>query len=146
MVKGTEHFRNILRHIVITDPSVLSLRIGQSLYFANAQFLEDYINGRIIDDGDLKHVIWMCSSVNEIDLSALETLELINIRLKELGIDLSLSEVRGPVMDRLRRGALLEHLTGGVYLSQFEAFRAVSCQGKGASALAAQDFANELCS
>jgi SulP family sulfate permease len=146
LVKGTEHFRNILRHKVITDPSVLSLRIDQSLYFANARFLENYIYDRIIDDRDLKHVILMCSAINEIDLSALETLELINIRLKELGIDLSLSEVKGPVMDRLRRGALLEHLTGDVYLSQFAAFHAVTRQAEGASALAAQDLADELCS
>lgn len=145
LVKGTEHFRNILRHKVITAPSVLSLRIDQSLYFANARFLEDYIYDRIIDDNDLKHVILMCSAVNEIDLSALETLELINIRLKELGIDLSLSEVKGPVMDRLRRGSLLEHLTGNVYLSQFAAFNAVTNQVERASASAAQDFAAEFC-
>lgn len=144
LVKGTEHFRNTLRHEVITAPSVLSLRIDQSLYFANARFLEDYIYNRIIDDKDLRHVILMCSAVNEIDLSALKTLELINIRLKELGIDLSLSEVKGPVMDRLLNGSLLEHLTGGVYLSQYAAFRAVTCQVEGASALAAQEFVGEF--
>lgn len=123
LVSGTEHFRNILRHQVHTDPTVLTLRIDQSLYFANARFLEDYIYDRVIDDKGLKHVVLMCSAVNEIDLSALETLEMINIRLKEMGIDLSLSEVKGPVMDRLSRGDFLSHLTGTVYLSQFEAFK-----------------------
>ncbi|NNK16340.1 MAG: sodium-independent anion transporter, partial [Sulfitobacter sp.] len=72
-----------------------------------------------------KHVVLMCSAVNEIDLSALETLEGINTRLKELGITLSLSEVKGPVMDRLQRGDFLEHLTGAVFLSQFDAFKAL---------------------
>ncbi|NNK17493.1 MAG: sulfate permease, partial [Sulfitobacter sp.] len=114
LVRGTEHFRNIHRHRVLTDPAVLSLRIDQSLYFANARFLEDYIYDRIIDDKSLKHVVLMCSAVNEIDLSALETLEGINTRLKEMGITLSLSEVKGPVMDRLQRGDFLEHLTGAV--------------------------------
>lgn len=33
-----------------------------------------------------------------------------------------LSEVKGPVMDRLRRSALLDHRTGSVVVSQFEAF------------------------
>ncbi|UWR21844.1 SulP family inorganic anion transporter [Sulfitobacter sp. S190] len=125
-VTGTEHFRNILRHDVQTDPQVLSLRIDQSLYFANARFLEDYIYDRVIDDPQLRHVVLMCSAVNEIDLSALETLEMINIRLKEMGIDLSLSEVKGPVMDRLHRGHFLDHLTGRVFLSQHDAFRALS--------------------
>jgi SulP family sulfate permease len=117
LVPGSQHFRNIHRHEVLTDPKVLSLRIDQSLYFANARFLEDYIYDRVIEDKGLKHVILMCSAINEIDLSALETLELINIRLRELGIDLSLSEVKGPVMDRLRRGHFLDRLTGKVYLS-----------------------------
>ncbi|MFK7837460.1 MAG: SulP family inorganic anion transporter [Sulfitobacter sp.] len=125
-VAGTEHFRNILRHEVLTDPTVLSLRIDQSLYFANARFLEDYIYDRVIEDKALKHVVLMCSAVNEIDLSALETLEMINIRLREMGIDLSLSEVKGPVMDRLDKGHLLDHLTGQVYLSQHDAYRALS--------------------
>jgi len=125
-VAGSEHFRNVLRHAVKTDPQVLTLRIDQSLYFANARFLEDYIYDRVIEDKDLKHVVLMCSAVNEIDLSALETLELINIRLKEIGIDLSLSEVKGPVMDRLKQSAFLDRLTGEVFLSQFEAFKALS--------------------
>lgn len=125
-VAGSEHFRNILRHAVKTDPQVLTLRIDQSLYFANARFLEDYIYDRVVEDKDLRHVVLMCSAVNEIDLSALETLELINIRLKEIGIDLSLSEVKGPVMDRLKQSAFLDRLTGQVFLSQFEAFKALS--------------------
>ncbi|MFK7838576.1 MAG: SulP family inorganic anion transporter [Sulfitobacter sp.] len=146
LVKGTEHFRNIMRHEVITDPSVVSLRIDQSLYFANARFLEDYIYDRILDDTDIKHIVLMCSAVNEIDMSALETLEQINIRLKELDIVLSLSEVKGPVMDRLQRGTFLEHLTGQVYLSQFAAFQATKRHGATGSALVTQDSPNVLCS
>ncbi|NNE87166.1 MAG: sulfate permease [Silicimonas sp.] len=125
LVPGTEHFRNILRHSVVTDPRVLTLRIDQSLYFANARFLEDYITDRVIDDEALRHVILMCSAVNAIDLSALDTLDRINARLSELGITLSLSEVKGPVMDRLQRGKFLDRLTGEVYLSQFVAFSAL---------------------
>ncbi len=125
LVPGSEHFRNIHRHAVITDPTVLGLRIDQSLYFANARFLEDYVYDRVIDDKAIKHVVLMCSAVNEIDLSALETLEAINMRLAEMGIDLSLSEVKGPVMDRLGRCHLLDRLTGDVYLSQYDAFQAL---------------------
>ena len=131
LVCGTEHFRNIHRHPVLTDPAVLSLRIDQSLYFANARFLEDHIYDRVIDDRALRHVVLMCSAVNEIDLSALETLELINERLKDIGISLSLSEVKGPVMDRLERSDLLAHLTGSVFLSQYEAFMALRCEAPG---------------
>ena len=125
LVEGTEHFRNVLRHNVLTDPEVVTLRIDQSLYFANARFLEDLITDRVIEDKGLKHVVLMCPAVNAIDLSALETLENINARLGEMGISLSLSEVKGPVMDRLKRSRFLDHLTGKVYLSQFNAFDAL---------------------
>ena len=128
LLEGTQHFRNIHRHDVLTDPAILTLRIDQSLYFANARFLEEYIYDRVIDDQGLKHVVLMCSAVNEVDLSALETLEQVNSRLMEMGIRLSLSEVKGPVMDRLQRGAFLDRLSGQVYLSQYNAFSALKAE------------------
>jgi sulfate permease, SulP family len=126
LVPGTQHFRNILRHKVETHPEVLTIRIDESLYFANARFLEDYVYDRVVPDKSLKHVILMCSAVNEIDMSALESLEAINHRLKGLGITLHLSEVKGPVMDRLQRAHFLDELTGRVFLSQYDATLALT--------------------
>ena len=126
LVPDTQHFRNINRHKVVTDPSVLTIRIDESLYFANARFLEDFLLDRVVGDKKLKHVILMCSAINEIDLSALESLEAINHRLDEMGIVLHLSEVKGPVMDRLKCAHFLEELTGKVFLSQYEAITALA--------------------
>ena len=123
LVPGTQHFRNILRHEVETDPALLTLRVDQSLYFANARFLEDLIQDRIAEDCALRHVVLMCSAVNEIDFSALESLEAINERLKAAGITLHLSEVKGPVMDRLKRSHFLDEMGGQVFLSQYDAWR-----------------------
>lgn len=120
-VPGTGHFRNIERHQVITTPGVLALRVDESLYFANARFLEDRIAALVADRPGLRHVVLMCPAVNEIDASALESLEEINRRLSEAGIRFHLSEVKGPVMDRLHRSTFLSHLTGEVFLSQHEA-------------------------
>jgi len=120
-VPGTEHFRNIARHAVITSPEILSLRVDESLYFANSRYLEDRIAALVAERPQLRHVVLMCSAVNAIDASALESLEEINHRLKDSGIALHLSEVKGPVMDGLRRSHFLDDLTGGVFLSQFEA-------------------------
>lgn len=120
-VPGTEHFRNILRHDVITDPSIVTLRIDESLYFANARYLEDKIQNRVAGDPNIRHVILQCSAINEIDLSALESLEMVNERLREMGVQLHLSEVKGPVMDRLKEQHFLKEMTGRVFLSQFEA-------------------------
>ncbi|WP_298432490.1 SulP family inorganic anion transporter [uncultured Jannaschia sp.] len=120
-VPGTEHFRNILRHEVLTDPRIVSLRVDESLWFANARYLEDHIQARIADDPTIRHVVLQCAAINEIDLSALESLEAINARLDEMGVALHLSEVKGPVMDRLRRGDFLSHLSGRIFLSQHDA-------------------------
>lgn len=68
-------------------------------------------------------MILQCSAINEVDLSALESLEAINERLHEMGVRLHLSEVKGPVMDRLKREHFLSELTGQVFLSQFDAVK-----------------------
>ena len=125
LVPGTEHFRNIKRHEVLTTPELVTIRVDESLYFANARFLEDYILDRIAEDCDVKHVVLMCPAVNEIDSSALESLEEINKRLQDGGIKLHLSEVKGPVMDRLQKSHLLHDLTGQVFLSQYAAMKAL---------------------
>jgi SulP family sulfate permease len=125
LVPGTHHFRNVLRHKVETHPEVLTIRIDESLYFANARYMEDYIYDRVVPDCPLRHVVLMCSAVNEIDMSALESLEAINHRLRDLGVKLHLSEVKGPVMDRLRRAHFLEELTGRVFMSQYDAMMAL---------------------
>ncbi|MGB5863211.1 MAG: sulfate permease [Sulfitobacter sp.] len=126
LVPHTQHFRNILRHDVLTDPQLLTLRIDQSLYFANARFLEDYIYDRIADDAAVRDVVLMCSAINEIDMSALDTLEVINERLRGLNIKLHLSEVKGPVMDRLHHANFLDDMTGEVFLSQYDAYTALN--------------------
>ena len=121
-VPRTEHFRNIERHEVITLPHILSIRVDEALTFLNARWLEEFVLERVAEQPQLRHVILMCSAVNQIDASALESLEAINHRLGEAGIGLHLSEVKGPVMDRLHRTRFLEELNGQVFLSQDSAF------------------------
>jgi SulP family sulfate permease len=126
LVPGTEHFRNVERHQVITDPGILSIRVDESLYFANARALEDAIYERIADQPELKNVILMCPAVNAIDASALESLEAIAHRLDSAGIEFHLSEVKGPVMDALMRSDFLHHFKGRIFLTQFEAVTALA--------------------
>ncbi len=117
-VPGSEHFRNIERFDVVTSPHVLSVRVDQSLYFANARYLEDHLYDLVASRPDVRDVILMCPAVNWIDASALESLEAIVDRLKAAEVTFHLSEVKGPVMDRLKRSDFFEHLTGQVFLSQ----------------------------
>ena len=123
LVPGTQHFRNIRRHDVDTDAAILTLRIDESLYFANARYLEDYVLDRVTRDTAIRDVVLMCSAVNDVDFSALESLEALSARLSDMGIRLHLSEVKGPVMDKLTRSHFITHMTGNIYLSQFEAIQ-----------------------
>ena len=126
LVPGTQHFRNIHRHKVETDPAILTIRIDESLYFPNARFLEDYVLDRVGKDGPIRHVVLMCSAVNVIDFSALEALEALNHRLKDMGFTLHMSEVKGPVTDRLKKSHFLDDLSGRVFLSQYDAWVALT--------------------
>ena len=125
-IPGTAHFRNVKRHTVVTDPEILSLRVDESLYFPNARFLEDLINEAVAANPAVRHVILECPAVNTIDASALESLEAINHRLKDGGIAFHLSEVKGPIMDRLKRSHFLEELTGKVHLTQYDAVASIN--------------------
>ncbi len=126
LVPGSHHFRNIHRHKVETDPTLVTLRVDESLYFANARFLEDLIQKRVTNGSAVRNVVLMFSAVNEVDYSALESLEAINHRLKDMGVVLHLSEVKGPVMDRLERSHFLDQMDGKIFLSQYDAWSALS--------------------
>lgn len=121
-VPETEHFRNVKRHKVITDPRILTLRIDEALTYLNARWLEEFVLEQVAEHPRLRHLILMCSAVNAIDASALESIEAINHRLADAGVRLHLSEVKGPVMDMLERSRMLDDLTGHVFLSQNDAF------------------------
>jgi sulfate permease, SulP family len=121
-VPGTGHFRNVERHTVLTLPHLLTIRVDESLTYLNARWLEEYVLEQVAERPALRHVVLMCSAVNAIDASGLESLEAINHRLSDGGITLHLSEVKGPVMDRLKRTHFPEELSGRVFLSQDSAF------------------------
>lgn len=127
-VPQTEHFRNVMRHKVLTDPRILTIRIDESLTYLNARWLEEFVLEQVADHPHLRHLILMCSAVNAIDASALESIEAINHRLADSGVALHLSEVKGPVMDALERSHLLRDLTGQTWLSQNDAFSALLIQ------------------
>ncbi|AEI94086.1 SulP family inorganic anion transporter [Roseobacter litoralis] len=128
LVPDTQHFRNIHRHAVNTVATLVTLRVDESLYFVNARFLEDLIQNRVTQGCAVTDVVLMCSAVNDVDFSALESLGAINLRLKDMGVRLHLSEVKGPVMDRLKRSHFLDDMGGQVFLSQYDAW--VQLSGK----------------
>lgn len=126
-VGSTEHFRNVARHAVTTYPGLLAIRIDESLYYANAQALEDLLLNAVADREEVRDVVLICSAVNFIDTSALETLENLVDELRDGGVTLHLAEVKGPVMDGLEKVSLLERMAPGqVFLSTHDAVLALA--------------------
>lgn len=124
-VPGTQHFRNIDRHDVVTATAVVSLRVDESLYFPNARFLETRVNEVVATNPGIQHFILNCSAVNTIDASGLESLKSINQRLSDGGISFHLAEIKGPVMDGLKKTAFMELLKGRIHLTQYDAVHSI---------------------
>ncbi len=119
-VGDTEHYRNVDRHAVQCTPGVLALRIDESLVFTNARRLVNVVDRQLAALPDTRRVVLLMSPVNAIDYSALEALRALHDVLLERGIRLDLSEVKGPVLDRLRAGAWERWFRGRVFLSHHQ--------------------------
>ncbi|WP_137169361.1 SulP family inorganic anion transporter [Marinomonas sp. FW-1] len=131
---GTEHFRNVKRFDVETTPNVITVRIDENLFFANARVLEDYVLTLVSEHTDIKHLILMCNAVNMIDASALASLEAIDDRLKSAGVTLHFSEIKGPVMDKLAGSNLIQQLRGNVFITQHQAINTLTAHQAGTNA------------
>lgn len=116
-IPGSEHFRNVGRHQVEMTPGVLGLRIDESLLFTNARQLTDVVAAQIDQNAGTRRVVLLMSPVNRIDLSGLEALHALHDALAARGVRLDLSEVKGPVLDRLRRARWSNWFRGRVFLS-----------------------------
>ena len=126
LMPGTEHFRNVSRHAVRVSPRLVCLRVDASMFFANSRAIEDRINAEVASRPALEHVLLQCSAVNDIDASALESLHAIAGRLHDSGIALHFSEIKGPVMDKLKKTDFLKSLHGRVFLTSFEAVQTLT--------------------
>ena len=118
---GTEVFRNVRRFAVQTQPHVLALRIDESLVFTNSRWLVETLLEQVLARPALRHVVLMMPGVNGIDLTGLEALRQLAAELHARGIALHLSELKGPVADRLAAADLPAWLTGEVFRTQHEA-------------------------
>lgn len=128
-VADTEHYRNVDRHEVQCTPGVLALRIDESLLFTNARRLTNVVAQHLAELPDTRRVVLLMSPVNAIDFSALEALRALHDVLAERGIRLDLSEVKGPVLDRLRAGAWDQWFQGRVFLSHHQGMLDIDSRG-----------------
>ena len=122
---GTEHYRDASRFVVETNEEVKTLRIDESLYYANARSLEERVSDLISESPEMRDLVLMCTAVSRIDASALSSLFEVNKRLKRIGVKLHFSDMQSRVKERLFRSNFLDHLTGQIFLSQHDAMEAL---------------------
>jgi SulP family sulfate permease len=125
-VNSSEHYRNVLRYRVRTWPEVVLMRIDESLYFGNAGALADVIMAQAAENSQARRIVLICSAINAIDVSALEMLTTLAQDFDRQGIELHLTDVKGPVMDRLEDIGFVDLLgRERIHLSVHEAMKSL---------------------
>jgi len=91
------------------------------MFFGNAEVITDQVLQAV--QPATRQLVLVMSAVNQIDTTGLYALLELDRNLAAQGIQLHLSEVKGPVMDRLRQSDLLPvQLSGTIFLSTAQAF------------------------
>jgi sulfate permease, SulP family len=106
-------FRSIERHKVETWPEILLVRVDENLYFANVGHVQDIITREFQKRPGIRHLVLVMSGVGFVDSSALKVLQVSAETLREQGVTIHLADVKGPVLDRLRRTRIFEQLAPG---------------------------------
>jgi SulP family sulfate permease len=121
---SSQHFRNYLRHPVEQTEGVLVFRMDEGLTFINASFLESYVIDQVERRKDIHSVVLVASGINDIDSTGIDRLKEINQFLLSRRINFYLSDVKGPILDRLRWMGLEEDfLDRKIFLSADEAVK-----------------------
>lgn len=105
-----EALRDALIHDLMECKYIDLIRFEGPLFFANASYLEDIINDRMLNKKELKHIIIASNGINDIDASGEEALSLIIDNVRSAGVDISFSGVNESVMTVFKRTHLLEEI------------------------------------
>ena len=103
-------FRCSLTHGLDECRHVDLVRFDGPLFFANASYLEDKINERLMEKKRLRHIIIAANGISDMDASGEEALSLLIDRVRSAGVDISFSGINDAVMAVLKRTHLLEKI------------------------------------
>jgi MFS superfamily sulfate permease-like transporter len=107
-VPGTEAYRNIERHPdAVTFPGLLIWRPGGDLWFASIGHLGDGLRAALAASRPpAHHVLVDAEAVNQIDVSACDTLLHLIQEMQSQGVTLAFARLRDHVRERMRRGGV----------------------------------------
>lgn len=112
-VPGTRLFRDVQRfENAQRIRDVMVLRVDAAFSFANAEYFKDFILEKSEREGRrIRAVVVDGTSINDLDTTAVEALEVTIETLADQGIELHLTGLIGPVREVIRRSGL--HLVIG---------------------------------
>ncbi|MFT2111855.1 SulP family inorganic anion transporter [Marinomonas sp. 2405UD68-3] len=123
-VGDSEHFRNIERYDVVVNEHLLAVRVDESIYFSNVQCIENFVFEACYQRPATRHLVLIFSSVSFVDTTAVDALDNMISKFKDLNIQLHLAEVKGPVMDQLENSQFVRDLKPGhIFFTTDEAFK-----------------------
>ncbi len=105
-----ESLRDIDAHGLMECEYIDLVRFEGPLFFANASYLEEEINNRIMNRKNLKHIIIAANGINDIDASGEEALSLIVDRLRSAGYGIAFSGLNENVFKVFKNTHLLERI------------------------------------
>ena len=109
----TEHYRDMLQYKdALQIPSVMIARVDESLYFANAQYLDRYVRNRLAESEEVDYLILVCDAMNWVDASALQILEELVYDLKKVGVTVYFTEMNLKVWGRVSKIGFMERVGG----------------------------------
>ncbi len=110
-----EALRDATSHDLMECRHIDLLRFEGTLFFANASYLEDKINERMMRKKELKHIIIAANGINDMDASGEEALSLTIERVRSAGVRIALCSVNESVMAVLKRTHLFEKIRDDIY-------------------------------
>lgn len=125
-IPGQTTYRNLNRFDeLISDPSIVIIRVDARIFFANQEYVKDYIHDAI-DRPEVRHLILDCIAVNGVDSSGMHMIKDLIHYLKENNIRLHLVDVKGPIRDIMQRNGIFEdNYNIGHYLTVHAAVNAI---------------------
>jgi SulP family sulfate permease len=107
-VPGTRRFRDLDRfEQAVRLADIMVLRVDASFSFANAEYFKDFILEKSEREGrSVEVVVVDGSSINDLDTTAIGALFSVVESLEEMGIELHLTGLIGPVREVVRRSGL----------------------------------------
>jgi sulfate permease, SulP family len=105
---------------------IAMIRFDGPLFYANAGYLEEKVSDRVRSMPELKHILIVCSGINDMDASGEEMLSLIVDRVRSAGYDMSFAGLNEKVLAVMKRTHLYEKVgDANIYSTIFDAVEAI---------------------